>query len=144
MRVMVFGTFDVVHDGHLDFFNQAKALAQNVYLIISIARDDNVVRTKHRLPMYDELARQQAVVDLGVADEVVLGSTDDYLAHIKTYQPDIIALGYDQFTYTETLEADLVKARITAKIVRLKPYFTEKFKSSIVKAQLNKNSKLYK
>ena len=141
-RVMVFGTFDVIHEGHLDFFKQARSLAENVYLIISIARDVNVARIKKRLPKYDELARKQALVDLGVANEVVLGSVDDYLAHIKTYQPDIIALGYDQIVYTETLEEDLLKLGISSQIIRLHSYFPEKYKSSIVKQKLQQNSKL--
>ena len=39
---MVFGTFDGLHKGHINFFQQAVKLAKNSYLIVSIARDKNV------------------------------------------------------------------------------------------------------
>ena len=41
---MVFGTFDGLHKGHLNFFKQAKKLAQKSFLIVSIARDLNVLK----------------------------------------------------------------------------------------------------
>jgi cytidyltransferase-like protein len=44
--VMVFGTFDFLHKGHLNFFKQARSLAKNPYLIASVARDYNVKRIK--------------------------------------------------------------------------------------------------
>ena len=39
---MVFGTFDILHQGHLDFFKQARKLVANPFLVVSVARDVNV------------------------------------------------------------------------------------------------------
>ena len=36
-RIMVFGTFDGLHKGHLDFFKQAKNFIENSFLIVSIS-----------------------------------------------------------------------------------------------------------
>ena len=36
-RIMVFGTFDMIHAGHEDLFRQARALAKEPYLIVSVA-----------------------------------------------------------------------------------------------------------
>ena len=44
-RIMVFGTFDGLHKGHLNFFKQAKNFAENSFLIVSVARDKNVFKT---------------------------------------------------------------------------------------------------
>ena len=54
VRVMVFGTFDGLHQGHLNFFKQARNLSKNSYLIVSVARDKNVKKIKGRLPYLNE------------------------------------------------------------------------------------------
>ena len=43
-KVMVFGTFDGLHEGHLDFFRQAREYGD--YLIVAVARDVNVKKIK--------------------------------------------------------------------------------------------------
>ena len=50
IRIMVFGTFDGLHEGHLDFFKQARQLSKNPFLIVSIARDKNVKIIKKIFP----------------------------------------------------------------------------------------------
>ena len=49
-RIMIFGTFDIVHEGHADLFRQARALASNPYLIVSVARDTGAERIKRIKP----------------------------------------------------------------------------------------------
>lgn len=136
IKIMVFGTFDGLHLGHLNFFWQARKLASHSCLIVSIARDKNVKKIKKRLPEYTETKRKHFVESLGVADEVVLGDLENYLKHIKKVNPDIIALGYDQKAYTENLEKDFKKNNLKIKIVRLKPYKEKIYKNSLLK---NKN-----
>ena len=43
-RIMVFGTFDIIHAGHEDLFRQARALAEDPHLIVSVARDSAAAR----------------------------------------------------------------------------------------------------
>ncbi len=135
-RIMVFGTFDYIHEGHKSFFTQARALSEHSFLIVSIARDVNVERIKKKVPLYNENERLLAVTALGMADKVILGSTDNYLAPIIEERPDIIGLGYDQISYTENLERDLAAAGLNCKIIRLEPYYPEKYKSSLFKADI--------
>ena len=71
----------------------------------------------------------------GWAELVVLGNSKDKTKVIKDYRPDIIALGYDQFAFTYRLEKFLMDIRLDAKIVRLKPYRPDMYKSSIIKKQ---------
>ena len=130
-KVMVFGTFDMIHKGHENLFEQARALMPNPYLIVSIARDAVAQRIKGFRPRNDEEARKQMLEAHPLVDEVVIGDSDGYIEHIKRAAPDIIALGYDQHgEFVDHLEADCKKAGLTVQIVRLQPFEPEKYKTS--------------
>jgi len=130
-RVMVFGTFDMVHEGHIDLFRQAKKLADDVYLIVSIARDKNVEKIKGARPKNPESARLSRVKKSELVDEAMLGDLEGYMPHIRAAQPDILALGYDQDgEYVENLARDLREAGLDTKIVRLRSHRPEMFKTS--------------
>ena len=128
---MVFGTFDMVHEGHVDFFRQARALATNPYLIVSVARHAAVVRIKGGQPRRSEKERCALLKRNTLVDEVVLGQEDGYIEHILAARPDVIALGYDQSgEYVDRLERDLTNAGLSTKVVRLKAFAPEKYKTS--------------
>ncbi|MBW2991876.1 FAD synthase [Candidatus Woesearchaeota archaeon] len=127
-KVLAFGTFDILHPGHLDFFRQAKKFGD--HLTVVVARDETVKKLKEKYPKFNEAERLEHVSRLEIVDKVVLGSTDDKYKVIEEVNPDIICLGYDQFSFTEDLEKELGNKGIKAKIIRLKPYKEEKYKSS--------------
>lgn len=130
-RIMVFGTFDILHPGHEDLFRQARALAPNPYLIVSIARDKVVQRIKGQLPRNSEEARRAIVAAHPLVDEAMLGDGRGYIEHIKKISPDIVALGYDQSgEFVDNLERDLLEAVLHAKVVRLNAFEPEKYKTS--------------
>jgi FAD synthetase len=130
-RIMVFGTFDMLHAGHLDLFQQARALAEGPQLIVSIARDSVARRFKGVAPKKSELQRMKLVEECPLVDEVVLGDTNGYIEHIALARPDIIALGYDQHgEFVDELQAELDKKGLATQIVRLKPYKPEIYKTS--------------
>ncbi len=135
-KIMVFGTFDFVHKGHLNFFKQARALAKNPYLIVSIARDANVKKIKGRKPELSEKQRLSEIKKTKLVDQALLGSKTGYLSHIVKEHPHIIALGYDQKAYVNNLKDLLAKKGFKVKVVRLKPYQPKKYKSSLVKLNL--------
>lgn len=133
VKVMLFGTFDGLHPGHLNFFKQARRLAAGkARLVVSIARDANVFRIKKRYPIRGERERLKILRATKLLDRVVLGGEKNYLAHIVREKPDIIALGYDQKAYVKNLRENLAKKGLKVKIVRLKPYKKEKYKSSLL------------
>lgn len=123
-KVMVFGTFDLLHEGHLDFFRQAKQYGD--FLIVVIARNINVMRIKGAFPAFDENQRLATVQAAGLADIVILGHLEDPYRIIREENPDVICLGYDQNSY----DAGLKKEFPTTEIVRLKAYKPEIYKSS--------------
>ena len=130
-KIMVFGTFDMLHDGHADLFRQARALADDPYLIVSLARDSAAMRHRGFAPQKKEDERRELVESHPLVDRAVLGDEVGFIAHIKAEMPDIIALGYDQAgEYVENLERDLAAAGLTPRLVRLNAYKPETFKTS--------------
>jgi cytidyltransferase-like protein len=103
-RIMVFGTFDGLHKGHLFFFKQAKKLVPKSILIVSVARDKNVNRIKKRFPALNEKKRIALVKKCNLIDRVVMSGIKNHIPHIIKEHPDIVALGYDQKAYVKNLK----------------------------------------
>ncbi|MDO9231683.1 MAG: adenylyltransferase/cytidyltransferase family protein [bacterium] len=130
-KVMAFGTFDVYHKGHENYLEQAKKLGE--YLIVVVARDKNVLRIKKQETRNKEQKRKKILEESGLADEVALGDLKDKYKIIEKYRPDVIALGYDQKVDLVELKDKLKEFNLNAKIVRLKSYEPEIYKSSKLK-----------
>ena len=129
--VMAFGTFDLFHAGHENYLKQAKELGDE--LIVIIARDETVKKIKGQAPVQNENQRHKSVKMSGYADKVVLGFKGDKHKVLKKFRPDVIALGYDQFVFTQRLEKTLIDLRLDATIIRLQPYCPQMYKSSLLK-----------
>ena len=132
-KIMVFGTFDGLHPGHLNLFKQAKNLSKNGFLIVSIARDSNVFKIKGRKTRLSEKSRVELVKNSKIVDKVVLSGVKNHLPHILKEGPEIIALGYDQKAYVKNLKKDLKQAGLLVKIVRLKPYKEKIYKNTLLR-----------
>jgi len=130
IKVLVFGTFDCLHPGHLDFFRQAKELGDE--LIVGIGRDKVVTEIKKRPARQNEMIRLAAVQACTLVEKGLLLPIDpaERFSWIKKINPGIIALGYDQTAFTDHLDADLQKHGIPCKVVRLNAFHPEKYKSS--------------
>ena len=131
MRVMVFGTFDLLHAGHENFFEQARKLGKEV--VVVIARDETVQKIKGRKPTHSEKKRAENLTQKKWADKVVLGDLGDKYKVIKKFQPDVIALGYDQFAFTFRREKFIIEEKMKTRVERLKPYRPEIYKSSLIR-----------
>ena len=131
VRIMVFGTFDMIHEGHEDMFKQARALAVDPSLIVSVARDSAAKRHRGFAPRNSETVRRELVAAHALVDRAVLGDEKGFLEHIAQESPDIIALGYDQAgEYVDGLEEQLAANKLFPKIVRLQSFHPETFKTS--------------
>lgn len=129
-KVMAFGTFDVYHKGHESYLDQAKKLGE--YLIVVVARDRAVAIIKKQEARNKEQERLEKIKLSGLADEVVLGNSKDKYRIIQKYRPSVIALGYDQKVDLAELKDKLKKFNLNAKIVRLKSFKPEIYKSSLI------------
>ena len=130
IKVMVFGTFDGLHEGHLDFFRQAKEYGD--YLVAVVARDVNVKKIKKRAPVKNEIERLEILKKCDLVDYSILGYEDNPYRIIQEVKPNIICLGYDQKSFNINLEGKLKELGLNIKIYTLEPYKPEKFKSSII------------
>jgi cytidyltransferase-like protein len=135
-KIMVFGTFDFLHIGHLSLLKQAKSLGD--YLVVCLARDTIVKKIKGKPPIHDEQERKQLVESLALVDEVIFGdtalSTYDVLRRVK---PSVVAVGYDQAVFEKDLKSFLKKKQLDIHIKRIGAYKPGKRKSSMIKKALN-------
>jgi len=131
-KVMVFGTFDLLHPGHLNFFRQAKKLGN--FLIVVVARDKYVSQAKGKPPKNSEFQRIKAIRKLPEINKAVLGSkTHNFFQTIRTYKPRVLALGYDQKPRLTKLKKDLNRHRIKdIKSIRLRAYKPKIYKTSLI------------
>ncbi|OGI68858.1 hypothetical protein A3A05_01770 [Candidatus Nomurabacteria bacterium RIFCSPLOWO2_01_FULL_41_12] len=131
-RIMVFGTFDGLHEGHLDFFKQARKLARQSFLVVSVARDKNVFKIKNHFPHLNEKKRMILVKSCFLVDKAVLSGIKNHIPHILKERPDIIALGYDQKAYVQNLKKDLKNKGLNVSIIRLRPYKEKIYKNHLL------------
>lgn len=135
-KVLCFGTFDILHPGHIYFLKECKKLGD--FLVVVVARDLTVKKVKGRWPKNDEKSRKQSLVKLEtgkikktkIANQVILGKKDDPYKIIEKIRPDIICLGYDQKTFTEDLKLKLARRGIDCEVSRIGAFKPEKYKSS--------------
>lgn len=127
MKVLTFGTFDRLHPGHFDYLKQAYVLGSELFTIVAL--DTTVLKTKNYLPQFNQNQRLNNLNNLKIPDHnLLLGHPTNPYHFINVIQPDIIALGYDQTHFTEKLQNKFPNI----KIVRLKNYKEQLFKSSII------------
>lgn len=118
VRVLATGTFDIIHPGHLRYLSEARALGDELYVIV--ARDANV---KHKSkPIMPEKQRLAMVQAIRIVDRATLGSEKDMFEPLREIKPDIIALGKNQHFDDKVLEKQLKAQGINAKVVRIQSF----------------------
>lgn len=134
-KVMVFGTFDLLHEGHCYFLQEAKKYGNS--LIVVLARDSSVRKMKGVEPHQNELQRLENVKKIPAVDKAVLGNEDDFYKVIEEHQPQVLCFGYDQNKLN--VEPELKKRRIKAEIYTLGPFKPEEYKSTLLRKKLKHN-----
>ncbi len=93
-KVITYGTYDLLHQGHINLLKRAKALGD--YLIVGVT-NDNFDRERGKLNVKNNvLERVDAVRSLGIADKIII---EDYVGQkiddIQKYNVDIFTVGSD-------------------------------------------------
>lgn len=93
-RVITYGTYDLLHQGHINLLKRAKALGD--YLIVGVT-NDNFDRDRGKLNVRNNvLERVEAVKATGIADQIII---EDYVGQkiddVQKYGIDIFAIGSD-------------------------------------------------
>jgi FAD synthetase len=130
--VLASGVFDLLHLGHVKFLEEAKkAGGKNAELIVIIARDSTVQKTKGRKPIMPEGQRRMLVESLKVVDKAVLGFENFDLAEvINRIKPDVIALGYDQAAMEQQVCDYVHKHGLNMRVVQVGKFEEDELNSS--------------
>ena len=93
-KVITYGTYDLLHQGHINLLRRAKELGD--YLIVGVT-NDNFDRERGKLNVCNNvLERVEAVKATGFADQIII---EDYFGQkiddIQKYDVDIFAIGSD-------------------------------------------------
>lgn len=93
-KVITYGTYDLLHQGHINLLRRAKALGD--YLIVGVT-NDSFDRERGKLNVRNNvLERVEAVKATGLADQIII---EDYVGQkiddIQKYDVDVFAIGSD-------------------------------------------------
>lgn len=94
IKVITYGTYDLLHQGHINLLRRAKKLGD--YLIVGVT-NDNFDRERGKLNVCNNvLERVEAVKATGLADQIII---EDYFGQkiddVQKYDVDIFAIGSD-------------------------------------------------
>ena len=123
-KAVIFGTFDIIHPGHISIFRYAKNLAEELYVVI--ARDQNI--NKETQLIFNEQQRLKNISQYRIVNKAILGDLKNPLAFYEQLKPDLIVLGYDQYQ-----NVDLLKQLKKIKVKKSQPYYEELFKTRKIK-----------
>ena len=112
IKVITYGTYDLLHYGHINLLERAKALGD--YLIVGITSDD-YDKARGKINNQQSLVeRISAVMATGLVDEVIVEEYEGQkIDDIRRYGIDIFAIGSDwegKFDYLKEKGIDLQNA----------------------------------
>lgn len=93
-KVITYGTYDLLHHGHVALLKRAKALGD--YLIVGVTAD-NFDKERGKLNVQQSLAeRIEGVRQLGIADQIIVEEYQGQkISDIQQYGVDIFTVGSD-------------------------------------------------
>ena len=94
IKVITYGTYDLLHYGHIRLLKRAKALGD--YLIVGVTADD-FDKTRGKINVQQTLMeRVEAVRATGIADEIIIEEYEGQkIDDIRKYDIDIFTVGSD-------------------------------------------------
>ena len=122
MKIIVNGTFDILHLGHLRLLDHARSFPNSfVYVLIDSDRRIKELKGNNR-PVHSEYERSSMLAALRAVDRVDIFDSDDELrTYIKNYEPDLMVKGSDY------IDRPIVGSEYCKKIIfygRLEKYST--------------------
>ena len=133
-RVMCFGTFDIIHPGHIKFLESVRNLGDELFVVVS--RDERRAALQGKAPVHTQAERILVLTALSAVTEAVAGNKSDILVVIKKLKPAIIALGHDQVYGVDVLQSWCETQKKPPQIVRLPAYKRSRYSTSRIKEVL--------
>ena len=93
-RVITYGTFDLLHYGHINLLKRAKA--QGDYLVVALSTDDFNNNMKHKKCYFSYEERKRLLEAIRYVDLVIPEETwEQKVNDIKEYHIDVFVMGDD-------------------------------------------------
>jgi glycerol-3-phosphate cytidylyltransferase len=94
MNIITFGTFDLLHIGHINILERSKNKGNK--LIVGISTDELNFKKKNKYPIYSQKERKKIIESLKFVDEVFFEeSLEKKREYILKYKADILVMGND-------------------------------------------------
>jgi rfaE bifunctional protein nucleotidyltransferase chain/domain len=103
------GVFDLLHPGHVEYLEAARALGDHLLVAVNTDRSARSLGKGAGRPVATERARARVIAALEAVDRVVLFDTSTPLELIRSLKPDVLVKGGD-YTRDTIVGADLVEA----------------------------------
>ncbi|MEL9990950.1 MAG: DUF357 domain-containing protein [Thermoproteus sp.] len=118
-KVLIAGTFELLHPGHISYMEQAWRLGR---VVAVVSRDVNAARIKSRSVVVPAENRVKVVSSVYYVHKARLGYEDDMLRVVEEERPDVILLGANQPFDEKSLYEKLRRRGIEAQILRADPH----------------------
>jgi glycerol-3-phosphate cytidylyltransferase len=93
-RIITFGTFDVLHIGHIRILQRARALGD--HLTVGVSTDALNWSKKQKKPVYSQFDRLEIVKSIVGVDEVFFEhSLEEKGKYIQEHKADVLVMGDD-------------------------------------------------
>lgn len=130
-KVLVFGSFDPLHEGHNFFLRTAKKYGD--LLLVAVARDDYLNRFKKKEPHLNQKERLRRVRETGIPNKVFLSDEEPgSFRIIKETCPGVICLGHDQIELYRCLDEWIKENDLLIDLIRLPAYRRDIYSSSSI------------
>lgn len=130
-RVITYGTFDLLHYGHINLLKRAKALGD--YLVVAISSDEFNWEKKHKKTYFTYEQRKQLVEAIRYVDLVIPEENwDQKVTDVHKYDIDTFAIGDDWTGKFDFLKDEGVEVVYLPR--------TPEISTTQIKSDLNKNA----
>lgn len=93
-KIITYGTFDLLHYGHVNLFQKAKQLGD--YLIVAVSSDDFNIEKKNKKSFFSYDERKRLVESIRYVDLVIPETSwDQKISDIKEFKIDTFVIGDD-------------------------------------------------
>jgi FAD synthetase len=114
--VMVAGTFEILHPGHLSYLKKAWELG---YVVAVVSSDENAEKIKRRKIVVPQQQRAEVLSSLYYVHEVVLGQPGDIFDVFHVVKPDVVLLGPNQHVSEKVVREEARKRGVEVEVMRV-------------------------
>ena len=92
--IITFGTYDLLHVGHIRLLSRARELGDR--LVVGVSSDQLNFSKKNKYPEFSQQERMEIINMIKVVDQVFLEESLELKAsYLKEYEADILVMGDD-------------------------------------------------